>query len=112
MKKLIIVVGVVVAAVLLYRWAYPPIDPYEGMPAWLRQDMEKAAKQAKEDMSGDLGQGAIALCRARLGIKEPVQTAMDVVNRGLGSDKAIAFMKCVVDTMYGTDEEIERKSHR
>jgi hypothetical protein len=99
-KKIIVIAVIAVAVVLAYRWANPPPDPYDGLPDWLRKDMERAEKQVREDTAGDLGQGARALCRARLGIKEPVQSSTDVIHQGYGLERAEAFMTCVVDLMY------------
>jgi hypothetical protein len=100
LKKIVVLVVIGIAALLVYRWANPPPDEYEGLPDWFRRDAIRAEKQVREDMAGDLGHGAVALCRARLGIKEPVQTGTDLINRGYGSDRAIAFLHCVVDLMY------------
>ena len=72
----------------------------EALRERLKKAWDDSEKQFQEDMSGDLGHGAIALCRARLGIKEPVKNGMEIINRGYGSDRAIAFAQCVTDTMY------------
>ena len=100
MKKIAIIAVIAVAAVLIYRWANPPPDPYEGLPDWLRKASERAEKQVQEDMAGDLGKGAVALCRARLGIKEPVRSSTDMIHRGYDLQRARAFDHCVVDLMY------------
>ena len=73
MKKFIVLVGVGIAAWLLYRWANPPPPPYAGLPPGFQKEMERKDKQVHEDSAGDLGQGAVALCRATLGIKQKVK---------------------------------------
>jgi hypothetical protein len=100
MKKVIILLAVGIAVFLMYRWANPPPSPYAGFPQGFQREMERIDIKVREDSEGDLGQGAVALCRARLGIKERVQTGMDLVNRGYGANKAMEFSQCVVDLMY------------
>ncbi len=99
MKRIVIIAIVGFAAFVLYRWSTAP-SPYAVLPPGLRKSMEEAEQRVKSDMNSDFGRGAEAVCRRRVGISEPVRTAMDVVKYGYGSDKAIAFAQCVVDTMY------------
>ena len=105
MKRLLLIAVLGGAAFVLYGWAFPAPDPYAGLPPILRSEMQRAEKQVKEDMAGDLGQGAIRLCRARLGIKIPVTSGGELVDRGYGAQIAIKFDTCVTDTMYPTPDE-------
>jgi hypothetical protein len=100
MKVVLFIIACAIAIVVLYNWANPTPSPYAGFPPGFQEEMERIDRQVKEDTAGDLGQGAIALCRARLGIKEPIQNGMDLIRRGYGVDKSMAFTDCVVNTMY------------
>lgn len=102
MKKVVVLVVVGVAAFLVYRWAKPPLSPFAGLgfPPEFERYLEEIDKQVREDTAGDLGDGAVALCRARLGIKEKVERGEDLISRGYGEAKAEAFTECVLDLMY------------
>jgi hypothetical protein len=108
-KAVIAIIAAGIAAFYIYAWTHPTPSPYADFPPALRKELEATDKQVKEDMAGDLGQGARALCRARLGIKEPVQTGMDLIKRGSGAKAAEAFDQCVVDLMYPIPEETRKK---
>ena len=100
MKAIIVIVVAGIAVFLLYKWANPPPSPYAGLPSEFRRMIEKSEEQVDKDVNSEFGRGAEAVCRHRLGIKEQVRTGVDVVNLGYGSDKAIAFVQCIADTMY------------
>jgi hypothetical protein len=103
-KKIGVIAVIAVVAVLAYhRWANPLPDPLDlsQFPEHIREQIPKDPKRYREDMAGDLGQGAIRLCRARLGIKEPAQPSLpDMLRRGYSSEEGWAFVHCVVDLMY------------
>ena len=99
MKRIGVAAIVGILAFILYQWSRAP-SPYAGLPPELRKSMEKAEQEVKSDMNSEFGRGAEAVCRRRVGISEQVRTANDVLKYGYGSEKAIAFAQCVVDTMY------------
>ncbi len=95
MKKIVVIVVIAIAAVLVYRWANPT-RAHEGLPDWFRKDLERTDKKYQK---------GIALCRTKLGVKEPVQSSRELI-RGYGLKFAEDFDKCLADYLiYSVPEK-------
>lgn len=73
-------------------------SPYADWPPEMRKEQEKIDAMVKANWDGELGQGARALCNARLSTPA-AKTAAQVFDQ-YGTEKGSDWLKCVVNTMY------------
>jgi hypothetical protein len=84
------------------------------LPPGFKADMDRAAKEASDELNGPKGDEARRICSRVAGVTVPAKTGRDIIAAGYSAETAIKWTDCVVNYMNPVDarknDEYDRKA--